>query len=348
MIKNKKKLNSIGIDITSIGVVYSKIVKTENLIILLDAGFIPFKNNEKTDESIKDALKIVAEKIKKKFSIRQIIVSGLVGKSVSLKQITSPKMNNTDRTTALKFELRKSLPFDVSTAVVDFEVLKELPDTNEEELLVIAASGEYLNTQMGMFKKSGIDLDIMDIKYLAMINCLLFNYPKIDASQTSVIINITTELTQLIIYNKDKPLFTREIDFSGYNLIKKIQVDKRIDFAEAQDFCKSNDIAVYFQEVASNTATYLRSFSGEIIRSLSYYDKQYKNANYSNIYLTGEFSRLLGLRNLLFQELELGIVDLQPYWGITLNPEKKDDFYNLVPMLSASIGYAIRPFFSDI
>jgi Tfp pilus assembly PilM family ATPase len=100
------------------------------------------------------------------------ITLGVSGPDVILKQIQLPLMDESEVGSALRFEARKHLPFDIHNMVIDFQVLSRSVSEKRMDLLLAAVPQERLDRMVAPFRMLGLEADIVDASPLALANAL--------------------------------------------------------------------------------------------------------------------------------------------------------------------------------
>ena len=127
---------------------------------------ITLPEKDRTTAAGRDAVaRIFAEALSEAgLSLRGLhgITLGVSGPDVILKQIHLPLMDESEVASALRFEARKHLPFDIQNMVIDFQVLNRSVSEKKMELLLAAVPQERLDRAMAPFRMLGLEADIVD------------------------------------------------------------------------------------------------------------------------------------------------------------------------------------------
>jgi hypothetical protein len=113
------------------------------------------------DDGLTAALAIMKEKLR--IGPGDRVASCISGKQVYVAQMPFRKLKQEETRKALRLELRKTLPFDATTAAIEFQVLEaaaEKPD--EQQLLVTAVASTIIAKHLEIMDKAGIKPAIVD------------------------------------------------------------------------------------------------------------------------------------------------------------------------------------------
>ena len=126
------------------------------------------------------------------------IISGLTGKEVSIKQLTTLEMNEEDLATSLEFEAKKHIPLDGTEPILDYHIIgQNKEEIDKNDLLLVATTKNYINKHNDIMKKSGFKSNIFDADPLALMNMYLYSN-ELPEEGVDVLINIGDSTTTLI------------------------------------------------------------------------------------------------------------------------------------------------------
>jgi len=213
------------------------------------------------DEDIIAGLKAMKQRLSVSFS--DTIVTCIGGKQTYAAQIPFKKMPDDEMRTALKFEIRKNIPFDTAGATIEYQFLTQNIKKNEQApLIVTAVSNIILQRYLRLFDKSGLRPDIIDVFPLTIANAFNIQSEKIkECEKNAIMIHIGSEFSTLVIDGINVPFFNRTIYFSAGELFGAARSDQLAQ-----------------REIDRRVA----SFSEEIVRSLDFYESAY-HAKASNV-----------------------------------------------------------------
>jgi Tfp pilus assembly PilM family ATPase len=213
------------------------------------------------DEEVIAGLKAIRQRLS--VSYTDTIITNIGGKQIYAAQIAFKKMPDEEMHTALKFEIRKNIPFDTAGATINYQFISQNVKKNElSPLVVTAVSNIILQRYLRVFEKSGLKPEIIDVFPLTIANAYHIHRDTCkEAEKNGCILHIGSEFSTIVIDGENIPFFNRIIYFAANEL-----------FGPA----KSDQIAQ--REIERRIA----AFTEEIVRSLAYYETTY-HAKASNI-----------------------------------------------------------------
>jgi len=153
------------------------------------------------------------------------IITTLPEESIMLRRFTMPLIPAKDRQTAVMFEAKKHIPFNINEITSGFSILNENRVLNKMEILFVAVKREEVNCIHEIFNAADLDIEKIEPMSLALINSLLVsgNLQK-DAPPTTIIYFTTHDKAQIIIVENAVPFLKREVSL----LAREDKAEERI------------------------------------------------------------------------------------------------------------------------
>lgn len=196
------------------------------------------------------------------------IVSCVGGKQVYVVQMPFRRLADEETRRALRFELRKKVPFEVAGSTIDFQALRTAQKAGENsELLVTVVANALLHHHLKVMEKAGMRPDMVDVLPAAAVNAARGAKPETAGGKsTAVIVHIGPEATTLVFHGEG-PFFTRSFFFDAAGI-------------------SDADPATL---ASGDTRESLSAFGQELLRSLSYYEKTYRIADLGELMVMGDY-----------------------------------------------------------
>ena len=278
------------------------------------------------------------------FKSKRVSVS-LKGQGVVIRFLSFPKMSRADFSSSIRYEAEKYLPFGIADVTLDYYMV-ETPSSPQEEgtmtVILAAARKTEVEKLIQTLQTAGLKPDLIDIDIRACVNAFQFANP--DAKNHCVgVIDLGATDSSLGILDKGTLTFSRDIAFGGADLTEMIHRKSNISHEAAVEVQAKFDKTQ--TEQAAVIEEGLSRLFQEIKSSITYYYNQHQSATpLETIYISGGFSRLPSLTELLGKQLELPVKT----WDVVAQLQLGDQMdKNLVselnPYLPVCIGLAIRP-----
>ena len=134
---------------------------------------------------------------------------------VDIREIATLDMPDKELSVSLELEAKKHIPLDGTDPIIDYHHLgvnnKEIDKIN---VLLTSTTKNIIQEHATMIKNSGFKPNIFDTDPIAISNNYQFNY-ELPEEGTDVILNIGNSSTNVVVWGKNCPFFSRNIDISG-------------------------------------------------------------------------------------------------------------------------------------
>lgn len=221
------------------------------------------------------------------------VVATLPASTLVLRHIQIPKLNPQETAEAVQWEARRVLPFPLEEAQTDW--LSQGTVTSEDgemqDILLVAVRDSLVDRYVAAVKEAGLRLVALDIAPMALGRWLLKEAP-----DSSLIIDIGAETTQVHFFDGTRLIFSRSLSIGGLEATKAIVAIESGSFEDAEVKKLRGD---YREEWMDN---WLSELGRELQRSLEYYHNNYVEEggeNFQRVILTGGASLTRGVENLI-------------------------------------------------
>ena len=268
------------------------------------------------------------------------VTTAISGKNLSIKEITTLEMNQDELYQSLEFEAKKHIPLDGTDAVMDYSIIgNNQNEIDKIDVLLVATTKNIIKQFDSIVRDSGFKNSIFDAEPIALANCMTHNYGTSEEG-IDIILDIGTSTSTLVVYGKSQTFFTREIEISGYSIIKEIMDKYNTDYSDAKNILENDGIQSLDNSGAgsmddANTfslesaeKTIFTNLIDEIRKSLRYYVKSNNgSSNFKRFFISGGFADMKGLKSQIADELRIETEILNPFNNIACdikieNPSK--------------------------
>ncbi|NQV30400.1 MAG: type IV pilus assembly protein PilM [Candidatus Marinimicrobia bacterium] len=348
---------SIGIDIGRYQIKIVQIQKTPKGYTLQNFGMEPVfdKAKDYDPERLDEATIIAAADrlmTRMKINPRRVksLTTGLSNQQSSIRQI---KMMNTDDedelSSALQFEARKHIPMDGTDALMDFQILGEdIKEMDKLNVLLVASTQRNLENHLKMIKNFGLRPGIVDSEAIAMANSYVIEHG-LPEDGANVFLNIGAVSSTLVVWGRQAPFFTRDIQIGGHHFTKELVEKREIGYQEAEALkcdpgfdelslklsgAEQKDFTV---SVAEHTI--YDNLVDEIRRSLRFYIKESNESYFHKILLMGASTAIKELDTFISNRLNVPAEAYNPI--AQLHHDMHGDVLDH-GAYAVAIGYAMR------
>ena len=271
-----------------------------------------------TPEAVAQAISTCAVRAGVSLRAMRGITVGISGSDVIVKQIQLPLMDDVEVGQALRFEVRKHLPFDPQAMVIDYQVLGRYLSERRVDVLIAAVSREHLDRHLAPLARLDLVANIVDAAPLALTNAVVHAIG--DDHGAWLLLDIGHATSHLTFFQRDEPYFTRRLEFGGRHLTQAIATALQIPFEEAEEWklaagSGEPDFRVDWagRELHAAHKALENQLVDEVHRSLAFYGTLGQLPDPLRMQLSGGTARLPGIAGQLGDLLDFPISVFDPF-----------------------------------
>lgn len=239
---------------------------------------------------------------------------------IVIKRVTIPVMPQEEIESALKWELKEQIGFDIDKARIKFNVIgeKETEDgTKKIELIAFTYQESDVEPKVKELKEMGLNIrNVMPLDFA--LARYVDNSKIVPQDEKIAVVDIGSIKTVIFIIEKGRVYFTREIPFGGDAITEamtgvivpekgKLELSREDAEAMKREYGIPLDIKIF-----SMVRPILERLASQIRASLEYCENQFSCVVFKKIILTGNGSKLKGLAGYLHKEAGLEVVTILP------------------------------------
>ncbi len=298
MFSRQKSL--VGLDIGSDEVKVVELTETAEGIELTGFGWGKIPAPEETLQTVKAVLRESGIRSRK-------VATAVSGRSVVVRYITLPELDDEELPETLRLEADKYIPFDRDEVCIDGQRLGEPSEdsgeSSEMKSLLVAVKKDLLHDHIDQVQDIGLVPVAIDVDSFALGNSFeLRTGTEVnsedpedpEASERAVaLVDVGASKTNIHILRGNVSSFSREIYLGGADLTEAISRREHLDEAEAEELkCMPHGSE---ELVATAVQPVLDEIAGEIQLSFDYFENQFDH-RVEEVFISGGASRTLGLQ----------------------------------------------------
>jgi type IV pilus assembly protein PilM len=222
-------------------------------------------DKQKVAEAIRSAIDSASpRKIKTKRAFCSLPES-----KVFLRVISIPKMEKSEITEAIKWEIEASIPLSVDQVYYDWQLIGEA--AGKQNILTVAISKEIADDLLEVFELAGVDVYGLEAESIAMTRSLIDN--SLEKGEVSLIVDLGSKRTNFVVAEDNLPFFTSSVSFSSNGVTDVIAKTLGVDSEEAEKIkisqgvgCCHGDDSIY-----NSIKAYLEGLAMEIEKTIDFY-----------------------------------------------------------------------------
>ena len=239
-----------------------------------------------------------------------------------IRTINLPPMPKGELKEAVKWEIKRQLPYPQEEAVYDY-----IAAPAADGIVVTFASAERKNVQryISPFKEASLKVVAVDVNPLCLIRAL-----PLHGSGNIIVLDIGARSMEIDIMRSESVRLTRTVDLGGEQ-IKNQLISEGFPEGEIDD--------IMMDGPAERMKEVLNQFLREIFLSIDYYKATFKEKVFSEVVLTGGVAINHAVGDYFSHMLDIPVVVPNPFDNLIM---KDESLRPLGPRFSVAIGLAKR------
>jgi len=196
-----------------------------------------------------EALKAVSEQADLK---ADTCISSIPGEHVSYRNLRMPFRGTKKIRQTIAFTIEAMIPFPIEDLIVDFTIIDQ---SDQSEILAASVRREYISEYLTHLRGLGIDPDVLDIRCVPMVLCLL---RQADIPDNGLLLEIGLGKSTMVLYLKRRISLIRTFPFGDGLIAQTVSNEQTGNHAEAQE---AEQIESRFSLFCTNVQNTLHAFA---------------------------------------------------------------------------------------
>jgi type IV pilus assembly protein PilM len=299
----------IGLDIGTNAVRVVEIEPAADLPLVTTFGQVALPPGAMRDGEVVDRAAVAAaiQRLWKELSLRKGEVRvGVASTRVLVRTLDLPMMSESDLAGALRFQAQELIPIPLEDAVLDFQVLEDLPvgepgpdgapPAQMQRILLAAAHKDTVGNLVAAVRAAGLTVNAVDLVPLALIRAIGRRVAD-EGVGAEAIVSVGGGVTVMVVHEAGLPRFVRVLGLGGRILTDAIARDLEIPFEQAEALKRQTEQAP--EQIAERARAAMTRPLAELVEqirgSLDYYRAQPGAPRLLRVTLTGGASLTPGL-----------------------------------------------------
>ncbi len=241
-------------------------------------------------------------------------------------------------------EAERLSPFDLSEVEIDYEVIEKDEESKKMKVLMVAAKKDIISSYIGCMKEAGLRTMVIDVDLFALLNIFHINYDPAKY-RSCILINIGTETTDAAFLQNGKFHSSRDIPVTGSNFISQLESAGSIHPEKFHEILNGRiDPESDVDLISSSLNIVSKEFANAVGVAVSYFQTSDAVEKIDLILLSGGYTAIPGLFNILELRIGAEVVVLNPFAKIAIKNGLLDgvDMMTVGNVLSVAMGLATR------
>lgn len=242
---------------------------------------------------------------------------------------------------AIHYQAESLIPTPLEKSKLDWAVIGDSPkDKTKVEILLSSVENEFVEQRLDMLESIGLDVIAFEPDNLALTRALVAG----DSSAPQMVLDIGSKSTDLVITMNGAPRLTRAIPTGAEAIVRAAAQNLNIEDKQARQFVfkfglGKDKLEGRIYDAIIGTVELL---TGEIDKSIKFFQTRYPDARLTRIIVTGGASALpefpLYLANKFGIEVEIG----NAWRNVSFAPERQNELLAVSNHFGVAAGLAER------
>jgi type IV pilus assembly protein PilM len=305
-------------------------VPVDSKIVLSDAK----TDQQKLAQIIKDLLD------QAHMTTRNVAV-GIPSQRVFTAVVDFDRLPQAELAKAIQYQADSLIPTPMDQSKIDWAVIGDSPkDKTKVEVLLSSVTNDFVEQRLDMLESIGLDVIAFEPDNLALTRALIGQ----DNPAPQMVLDIGSKSTDLVITMNGAPRLTRSIPTGAEAIIRAASQNLNIDDKQARQFVfkfglGKDKLEGRVYDAIIGTVDIL---TGEIDKSIKFFQSRYVDTKISRIIVTGGASALpefpLYLANKFAVEVEIG----NAWRNVAFAPERQNELLAVSNHFGVATGLAER------
>jgi len=256
------------------------------------------------------------------------VATSVSGRSVIVRYLNLPMMDDSELKGALKFEADKYIPFEIDEVAIDGQKLEEVENAGgDKELksLLVAVKKDLIQEHVSLIQDLGLVPVVIDVDAFALGNAFELrnlHSPRLeDENKITALVDLGATKTNINILKGNTSCFSREVYMGGNNLTEAIACEIHMEGGEAEELKRNPQGRE--GEVQGAITPVLDDLANEIHLSFDYFENQF-DQQVGDIYVSGGSAQAQGLTETFERVFEREIHFWDPLENIEVLADRVD------------------------
>ena len=241
------------------------------------------------------------------------------------------------------WEAGQRSPFDVDDITLDYKILHRNTQTNEFEVMIVAAKNQIMQSYIDLLYDAGLKPVVVDADAFAIANCYGFESGDDPSRGCVALLNIGHDLTTLAFINDGVYHSMRSISTAGVFFSKTLQRNLGVDSETAAAILKGRPEPSLDSTMVTQAVEYAaEELAAAVDLAFSYFKSSAKRESIDKIVLSGGGAYFPGIVSFLEKRHETKVVVSNPLSVLQYDHDLFGGAQKIAALLTVATGLALH------
>lgn len=337
-----KKNDCWGIEVGANALKAIRLVRRGNDVNVAEYDVLPFKKVLTTpDLNVDEAIEVQLDTFLTRHQVSKSTVMVSVPASAAFQKFAKlPPVDPRKIPEMVRFEALQQIPFPMDEVEWDYQVFSS-PDSPDTSVGIVAITKEKVNQFLKNYREVGLTVDGLTLSPLAVYNALVYDMNLTPESPGTIMMDIGTSNTDLIIYENGQ-IWMRRMQIGGNNFTDALMRAFKLGFSKAERLKREAGTSKYARQIFQAMRPVFADLVQEIQRSLGYYQSINREANLTRLVGVGSTFRLRGIQKFLKQQLQMEVIKPDGFKRLQIDGPASAEFVENSINFCTAYGLALQ------
>jgi type IV pilus assembly protein PilM len=271
-------------------------------------------------------------------SLKNVVV-GLPSNKVFATVITTPKLDNSQLSKAIRYQAEQYIPMALDQVKLDWAVVDQSKDAKKLEVLLLAAPNSAIDKYVAILEKAGLEPLALEANAIAVSRALIPTN-----NLAVVMVDFGALDSDISIVWNNAPRLIRSVSVGGLTLVRAVAQNLGLDEVQATQFTYKFGLTQSKLEgqVFKAIKPTLDNLVSEVEKSVKYFSGRYPDVKLEKLIVTGSASALPELGPFLANSTGMPVEFGNAWVNVSYPSGLQEKLMSMSSEYAAAVGLAGR------
>ncbi len=215
--------------------------------------------------------------------------------------INLPPVDSKELDKMIEYEAQQQIPFPIDEVIWDYHISEDEGTAAQKEIGIFAVRQEAISDFILDYQE--FPLELISVGYIGLLNYVTFD---LRPNRPVVVLDMGSDHTDLLIVDGQKFWF-RSLPSAGKDFTQALQEKFKLEYSQAEELKTEGGKSEHAAKIFQVVQPLIKDLINEINRSIGFYKSQAGEVKFEDLFLFGNGSKLLGLKNFLQEHLKFRV-----------------------------------------
>ncbi len=331
-----------GVEVGANALKAIKLVPDGDGVKVVDFAVIPHKKVLSTpDVDEMDAKRVALGSLVTQHELAKASIAvSVAGHSAFARFAKLPPVEASKVPDIVKFEAVQQIPFAIEDVQWDYQTFSS-PDSPDIEVGIFAITTEKVMQKLAKWQDVGKMPDVLTLSPLAAYNALAFDQEYSEQTPGTVILDIGTTSTDLIIADAGR-VWIRTFPIGGHQFTEALVTSFNLSYSKAEKLKRESESSQHARAILQAMRPVFADLAQDVQRSMGYYQSLHRESKLTRLVGVGSTFQLPGLRKFLSQQLGIEVTRLEGFSKTKVAGDRAAEFNAQASNFATAYGLALQ------